>query len=414
MGIPLGFLIGCYNKDMRKEQKVQIDNHISHLIEQGKQKFIICPFGELGQYIKEILNEKYSIDEYLIIDNYRKEDGVIASEDLGQCGIDSDAVAIICVSYPEIANGYRSALEKVMDEEHITEVFDRNKVDTSEIDKEIRIKANRLIESIATDRGAFYFFFTGPIGDVLAVASLLNHIKVLHGVSRLVLVTAKKYKNFENMFDAIDEIRPLNGEECAVLMGGANKYCNIIGGNYIVGNWAYLNKVWKLYNNRLDPFKLAVLQIPQECKPTGVSKKYLESISISDDNKILIAPFANTFDNQPKEFWKSIVKKLKDKGYTVFCNVFKTEQEIEGTIRYEESLDKAFEFTFSCRAVITNRSGFSDLIGFNDRVRHIVINPSEDRMKYEDISIYGSKMIENVVMLEDWTKLVDIVVGLAT
>lgn len=34
-------------------------------------KYVICPFGQLGQYIKEILNNQYGIQEYLILDNYK-------------------------------------------------------------------------------------------------------------------------------------------------------------------------------------------------------------------------------------------------------------------------------------------------------------------------------------------------------
>ncbi len=45
------------------------DRVIKGLIRNGKSKFIIFPFGERGILIKQILNQRYGIQEEYIVDN---------------------------------------------------------------------------------------------------------------------------------------------------------------------------------------------------------------------------------------------------------------------------------------------------------------------------------------------------------
>ena len=48
---------------------VKADRMIGELVKNGKNKFILFPFGEQGMLVKSILNNRYGIEEELIVDN---------------------------------------------------------------------------------------------------------------------------------------------------------------------------------------------------------------------------------------------------------------------------------------------------------------------------------------------------------
>ncbi|MBQ8261058.1 MAG: class I SAM-dependent methyltransferase [Lachnospiraceae bacterium] len=48
---------------------VKADRMIGELVKSGKKKFILFPFGEQGTLVKSILNNRYGIEEELIVDN---------------------------------------------------------------------------------------------------------------------------------------------------------------------------------------------------------------------------------------------------------------------------------------------------------------------------------------------------------
>lgn len=393
------------------KQKEKLHSEIECLVKSGERKFAICPFGEFGKYVKFILNDKFQIQEERVFDNYKTGEGIYSVESLEAQPLDADTIFLVTVEFPELQKGLRNLLLQYVPPERIVTLLER-KVDSGSVEKQLKYKeeGRQIIREIAADPDKLYLFFFGANGDVLAAASLMAHVKKLHGFARAALVCLGKHRDFAEMFEAFDEAIIVPKSTSEKIWSCAKSYEDMYGENYILGNIHLLDKIWALYDNRLDPFKLAILQIPQYCQPARVSPDFIttpvEELKAKWNKCILLAPYANTFGRYPDKFWELLVKELKDKGYQIYCNVFGTENEIKGTIRFEASFREAFAMSMGADGVISNRSGFSDVIALNLDVKHVVINPTESRAKYEDIGIYGSKKIVNLVWTEEFEPLV--------
>lgn len=100
-----------------KSKYMLICNEIETCLEYGKTDFIIYPFGEVGSYVKTILNGRYAIKEKLIVDNglakYNrsvKKISELRAEDVGDNGVifvsseDKKILPIIVDSLPGFLN----------------------------------------------------------------------------------------------------------------------------------------------------------------------------------------------------------------------------------------------------------------------------------------------------------------------
>lgn len=86
--------------------------------------FAIYPFGELGIKTKQVLNECFGIQEYLIIDNglCKSNSNIKAIEYLSE--IDSKKITVLfTVANPEIRNVLKQNILRYCDEEQIIELF---------------------------------------------------------------------------------------------------------------------------------------------------------------------------------------------------------------------------------------------------------------------------------------------------
>ena len=402
---------------MLKKQKEKLHSEVEYLVRSGKRKFAICPFGEFGEYVKSILNGEYEIQEERVFDNFREGEGIYPVESLKDQPLNTDTIILITVDSGELQRGLRKLLLRYVPSERIVTLFER-KVDSGSVERHLESQEEgwQSIKEIAADPDKFYLFYSGPNGDVLAVASLAGHVKKMHGYASAALVCLEKHRDFVEMFDAIDAAIIVPRKTMGKILSCAMSYGGMYGKNYILGNIPLLGKTWALYDNRLDVFKLAILQIPQYCKPAQLSPKFIttpvEELKAKWHKCILIAPYANTFDLLPEKFWELLVEKLNDKGYHIYCNVFGAEHEIKGTIRFEASFRDAFEMSMGAAGVVSNRSGFSDVIALNHEVKHVVINPDESRAKFDDVGIYGSKKIVNLVWADEYEALVNEIVAM--
>ncbi|SDB28924.1 transferase hexapeptide (six repeat-containing protein) [Pseudobutyrivibrio sp. YE44] len=97
------------------------DKVIKDSLEKGVSKFIICPFGERGMRVKNVLNIQFDIQEYLIVDNglsiYNKN--VLAVRDLKDNDV-SDSVILLTSKNADIYN----ELTVYIDESNIVSLVD--------------------------------------------------------------------------------------------------------------------------------------------------------------------------------------------------------------------------------------------------------------------------------------------------
>ena len=98
----------------------------------------------------------------------------------------------------------------------------------------------------------------------------------------------------------------------------------------------------------------------------------------------------------------------------VYTNVAGNEMPLDGTKRLQVSLQDTFCICSYCRGLISYRSGFTDVMAFNHKVRHVVINPGEAELEYNDITIFGSNRVLNVVYDDRDESLIRDILGFLT
>ncbi len=405
------------------ENKEMIEKQLDKLIGEGKRTLIICPYGDLGRYACQILKNKYNIEPYAIVDNFSKEEGVWNVDEFKLQDIPENSYVIICSVFPEIQDGFKRILATHIAEDHICNILDKSGVDYADTSAYAKAElAQRLesghviIKNITRDKNKLYFLFSYQNGDIIAAASLMESAKRVYGYGQGVFVCLRRHRDIAKMFDAFDEVIEVSTTEMNDIRCVGSQFGYMWGENYILGNKKHLHRCFMIYDNFLDTFKLAIMQIPEKCKPSKLSDKIFtkskEELKKIYGRSVLIAPYANSFANFPVEFWELIIRELKIKGYNVLCNLFGEEKELPGTVRLEKGLAETLEISYGCAGIISNRSGFSDLIAFNYDVPHVVIYPSEKMASFWDISIYGSDKTYKAVWNESYSELAERVLNL--
>ena len=100
----------------------QLDNVISNIVQKYKN-IVIYPYGKNGKICKTILNGKYGIQEYAIVDNIESERDVniLSVKDLEE--LQEDFVVIDTCSNPKIHEETLNYLRCFVDKENIVTVF---------------------------------------------------------------------------------------------------------------------------------------------------------------------------------------------------------------------------------------------------------------------------------------------------
>ncbi len=106
--------------------KDSIRLQLKALISEGKKKFIICPFGKIGQQVKQVLNEEFGIDEICIIDDLKYDNTSIFSMEyfLNEFSLTGDECVIIATTEVPICNQKVIQLKKIMEESNIRPLYE--------------------------------------------------------------------------------------------------------------------------------------------------------------------------------------------------------------------------------------------------------------------------------------------------
>lgn len=104
----------------------RIRKAIEHELQFGKEEplFVICPFGDLGLKTKQVLNECFGLQEYLILDNLlcKTNKNIMPLEYLAE--IDTSKIRVLfTVENPEVRDEVKKNLLEFVDKRNIVEVF---------------------------------------------------------------------------------------------------------------------------------------------------------------------------------------------------------------------------------------------------------------------------------------------------
>ncbi len=258
----------------------------------------------------------------------------------------------------------------------------------------------QIIFSIAKNPSVYYVFCPWGSGDTLTVAAYLHYIREYRSVQRLTLVCKKNQTDIADMFDAIDDCIAIGADECDAITIASCLSLATYGPNYMVGNLSLIRKA--SLPHRLLPYKLFVLQVPENAVPEKVSEKFFTpyDTTLAEEwkNQVLLAPYAVAFPLLPDSFWEKLVQALNDAGFQVVTNVYGEEKPITGSERLEVSVREAFQLARYAAGVISYRSGFSDILALQPELPHVVVNPDTHTMSFDDCSVLGdAKKLLNLV-----------------
>lgn len=250
----------------------------------------------------------------------------------------------------------------------------------------------QVVLSIAKDPSVFYVFCPWGSGDTLTVAAYLHHVKQYWGISKITLVCKKNQTDIAEIYDSIDNVIAIGSDECEAITIASCLRLVTYGPNYMVGNLSLVRKYQ--FSHRLQPYKLLVLQIPEDSAPAPVSDHFYDpydkELAATWKSRIILAPYAVAFPLLSNSFWEKLVQELTKDNFQVFSNVHGEEAPIPGTERLDTSVREAFQLARYCAGVISYRSGFSDILALQPKLRHVVINPDEHAMVFDDCSILGN------------------------
>lgn len=147
-----------------------VRTQIEKLLDEGKQNFIIYPFGWNGLLIKNILNQVYGITEAYVIDNELSKYNEKIKDTKYLAKIDcSDCIVLFSSDRGDIYNELRESIEDSIVWSNVIEVFDHSNSARELVDTKVGkysygpLCSSWLVESV----GAFCCF----AGGVVAVAN---------------------------------------------------------------------------------------------------------------------------------------------------------------------------------------------------------------------------------------------------
>lgn len=387
---------------MTGEERDEIEKKLDAAVSDD-HTFVITPYNEYGQYAQRYLEERYHIYAEAL-DNYKDGTGVVSYADASKKEYPPNTKVLMASKYSDIRETLRADLKKSgLGACDVIDLFLKEKIVNKETPKKksaVLVSVGRaygcfLLHEIVKNTDSFFVFASGGLGDTLAVASFTSHIRRNYGAKRLILVCKKGYGDIARMFDAIDGCICMERKQLALIYGCGCQY----GQNYIIG-YVPEGAVYH-YKRRTELYLRHILQLPVDSEPDKVSRRFLIHIDDATKRKwskaVILAPHANTFQPLPEYFWEMLAEELRKNGYAVYTNTAGEEPTVQGTERISLSLREMFTICFYCRGLISYRSGFSDIMALNKKIRHLIINPGKWEAEYNDVSAYGSERIINLL-----------------
>lgn len=257
------------------------------------------------------------------------------------------------------------------------------------------VKNNRL--NIESDDKRYYVLCPYGFGDTLYLLGYIGEYVKKWNIKEGVCVIIKRtHKFIADMYPYIEsKIADDN------LVDKLNKYMivhqlwrldNFLYGHFEKNEDGTLSKDTAIFawTTMLEQYCRLVCDIPISSKflPPKIDfdTKKRKYDNLNWERTIFLLPLATTCEKFDKDFWKIVIEKIKKEGFGVVVNMPSRMQWIMGVMQIYESVEDTLFYCSKSRAVISYRSGMTDLIAFLNTDLH-VINPTEYWYKEWDVKI---------------------------
>lgn len=89
----------------------------------------------------------------------------------------------------------------------------------------------------------------------------------------------------------------------------------------------------------------------------------LENKGLVKEKTVILAPYANTVDELPFQFWEHLAKRLTDLKYVLITNVISNQKPVKGSLGLEIPLNQIGSYLEYAGYFISIRSGLCDVVG---------------------------------------------------
>lgn len=401
---------------MNLELREVIKKKLEDLVNKGcleNKCIVIFGYNSPGDFVIEYLRQKGINVEYVLDNNPLNLDKILSGVKVKSPNIllevKMDVIVLIASRYFEemktqldrMKTHYKKEIIKLVELNNSAKNGDDlnafyEKVDSSRRGIQVLKRAN-----INFDKKVFVS--VNPIkanGDIYILSSYINEYLAKNQFDDYVifvigdkLVEILKSFNIENVV-MIDQEEMSDLVCCASLLNKVSEKLLIkITQPYYCHTYLFRNIDGYSNLHFSDYYKLCLLKLDQEVISTKpkIDKKTKEyEKELANNKSVIIAPYSNSLPNINNRFWEILVQKFLDKGYLVLTNAVTQEEAIKGTKHINFKLSEVVKMCELCGAVISARSGFSD-ISAHAECKNVVIYPDKACGYGKVIDVYSIK-----------------------
>lgn len=242
-------------------------------------------------------------------------------------------------------------------------------------------RGNRILDQIQNERGEKFLLICpyNALGDVYyAMAFLSEYLRKVQHNEYIVCVTGKACGQIAELFDA-DQIEILEQKDMDELV---QAMLFVQPDNCLIAHHdrPYTNDMIRCLDSHfvsfIDFYRCGVYGLGTSSEPQLPcgGKKYRNCDQLQQGKTVIVAPYAKSVVEIPKEFWRKLILDYQEQGYLVCTNVTGEETEIEGTIPIRIPINEMISAVEYGGCFVGLRSGMCDVISAA-RCRKIVIFP---------------------------------------
>ncbi len=220
------------------------------------------------------------------------------------------------------------------------------------------------------DKNEWGFVCPMHVGDTYFICALANALMNEHGGSNFVAIVKKSHEDIPKLFTSITRIVVVDDIPITAL----KKFSRFTKGQPIYGHYCHSPFVSLLGIKDLHILDLwraflrlphtSELSIPKESDTQTVKnvKTLFKKKNLPESKTLILAPKANSVNQIKPLFWEYISERAIKHGWAVCTNTDNSKEVINGTVQINFRLGEAIIASELAGWVISQRSGFCDLI----------------------------------------------------
>lgn len=269
-------------------------------------------------------------------------------------------------------------------------------------------QGEKVYNRIKQEEPLFVFPFPS-IGDAFLIGLYFSQYKLINQQKIRVVVGSKGAYKIMQMFN-IKELEIVSEQELDALFKFVS-FCEKNKEEVFICSWMFVFELMARYKKlsfsefcakyvfRLENKKEANFPSIWDVK---LRESELENKGLVKGKTIIVAPYANSVQELPIQFWEELVKRLINMGYYVFTNVSGNQKAIKGSNGLKIPLNQLGNYLEFAGYFVSLRSGLCDIVGHSICKQIVIfreekIEPKSSQIAYYDL--HPEKISEDSVQL---------------